>query len=74
LAGRASPTSKQPIPSLQDQPLRAVLAELADLAGLEHAEGFAGVIGAHQIGGIEDVAQLIAGEALEINVEDIESS
>jgi hypothetical protein len=40
-----------------------VLTELADLVILEKVEGFAGVIGPHQISGIEDVAQLIAIEA-----------
>ena len=68
-----SPTTpKQPIPGLQHQPLAADLAELAEFVGLEHAEGFAGVIGAHHIGGIEDIAQSIAGEAVEVGVEGIE--
>jgi hypothetical protein len=67
-----SPTPKQPIPRLEHQPLGAVLAELADLVVLEHAEGFAGVIGAHYIGWIEDVAQLIATEAVELGVEGVE--
>ena len=63
---------KQPIPRLQHQPLGAVLTELAEFVGLEHAEGFAGVIGAHHIGGIKDVAQLIAIEAVEVGVVGIE--
>ena len=52
--------------------MRAVLAELADFVVLEHAEAFAGVIGAHHVGGIEDVAQLIAIEAVEVGIEGIE--
>ena len=65
-------TSKQPITSLKHQPLRTVLAELADLVVLEHAEGFAGVIGTHHISWVEDVAQLIASEAVEVRIEGIE--
>jgi len=38
----------------------------------ENAEGFAGVIGAHHIGGVENVAQLIAAEAEEMDIEGIE--
>jgi hypothetical protein len=46
-----------------------VLTELADLVMLEKVKGFAGgLIGPHQIGGIEDVAQLIAIEATEVDV------
>ena len=67
-----SPTSKQPIPRLQHQPLRAVLPELTDLVVLEHPKGFAGVIGAHQVGGIQDVAQFFAGEAVEVGVVGVE--
>lgn len=67
-----SPTPKQPIPRLQHQPLCAVLAELADLVILEYAEGFAGVIGAHHISGIEDVAQLVESEAVGVGVVGIE--
>jgi len=63
---------KQAIPRFKDQPLGAVLAELAYLVVFEHAEGFAGVIGAHHIGGVENVAQLIAAEAEEMDIEGIE--
>jgi hypothetical protein len=56
------------MPRLQHQPLGAVLAELAEFVGLEHAEGFAGVIGARYIGRIEDGAQLIAAEAVEVGM------
>ncbi len=59
---------KQPIPRLQHQPQGAVLTELAEFVGIEHAEGFAGIIGAHHIGWIEDVAQLIAIEAVEVGM------
>jgi hypothetical protein len=68
------PTSppEQPIPGLQHQPLRAVLAELAEFIVLEHAEGFAGVVGAHQVGWVEDVAQFVSAEAVEVGVIGIE--
>jgi hypothetical protein len=52
--------------------LRAVLPELTDLVVLEHPEGFAGVIGAQQVGGIQDVAQLIPVEAVEVGVVGVE--
>ena len=63
---------KQPIPGRQHQPLGAVLAELALFVVLEHAERFAGVIGAHQVGWIEDVAQFVAAEAVEVGVGGVE--
>jgi hypothetical protein len=52
--------------------LGAVLAELADFVVLEHPEGFTGVIGRQQIGGIEDVAQFVAAEAVEVGVIGVE--
>ncbi len=64
--------SKQPIPRLQHQALGAVLAELAEFVVYEHAEGFAAVIGAHQVGGIEDVAQYISSETVEVGVVGVE--
>ncbi len=67
-----SPSPKQPIPRLQHQPLGADLAEPAEFVGLEHAEGFGGVIGDHYIGWTEDGAQLIAIEVVEVGVEGIE--
>jgi hypothetical protein len=70
LAGSLS--TKQPIPGPQHQPLRAVLPELTDLVVLEHAEGFTGVIGTQQVGGIQDVAQLIPVEAVEVGVVGVE--
>ena len=55
-----SPTTpKQSIPRLQQQPLAADLAELAEFVGVEYVEGFAGVIGGHHIGWIEDGVELI---------------
>jgi len=68
---RISPP-KQPIPSLQHQSLRAVLAKQADLIVLEHSEGFAGVVGAHQVGWVEDIAQFVYGEAVEVCVVGVE--
>ena len=50
----------------------AVFAEFLELIFLEHTEGFAGVVGPHQISGVEDVAQLITGEAVEMGVVGIE--
>jgi hypothetical protein len=71
---QAHPTSppKQPIPGLQYQALGAVLAKLAYLIVLEHAEGFAGVIGTHQVGWVEDVAQFVSGEAVKVGVVGVE--
>ena len=55
------PSPKQPIPGFENEALGAVFAEFLELIFLEHAEGFAGVVGAHQISGVEDVTQLITG-------------
>ncbi|MCY1375616.1 hypothetical protein D9M69_630430 [compost metagenome] len=55
-------------PSLQHQPLRAVFAELLQFLVLEHTEGFAGVAFAHDVGGVEDIAKFVAGEAVESGV------
>jgi hypothetical protein len=45
---------------------------LTDLVGLEHPEGFTVVIGPHQVGGFEDVAQFVAAEAVEVGVVGVE--
>ncbi len=66
------PPPKQPIPRLQHQALGAVFAELVEFGALEHAEGFAGVIGAHQVGGVEDIAQFVTAEAVEVGVGGVE--
>ena len=50
----------------------AVLAELAEFVCFEHAERFAGVIGAHQVGWVEDGAQFVAAEAVEVGVIGVE--
>jgi hypothetical protein len=60
------PAPKQPILRLQRQPLHAVLTELGKLVGLEHAEGFAGIVGAHQVGWVKDGAQFVSVEAVEV--------
>ena len=52
--------------------MRAVLAKLAQLLVFEHAEGLAGVVGAQHVGGVEDVAQLVAGQAVEAGVIGVE--
>src|SRR5690606_21035093 len=51
-----------PIPRLQHQPPRAILAVELRLLLLEHAERLAGEVGAIDIGGVAEVAQLVAGE------------
>jgi hypothetical protein len=35
---------------------------------LTNVEGFGGVVGAHHVGGVEDVAEFIASEAVEFGV------
>ena len=49
-----------------------VQAVLLDLTLLEHAEGLAGVVLAHDVFGIEDVAQPLRGEAIQISVVGVE--
>ncbi len=39
---------------------------------LEDAEGFGRVVGAFHVGGVEDVAELVAGEPIEVRVVGVE--
>ena len=50
----------------------AVFAELFDFVVFEDAEGFAGEVGAVDVGGVEDVAEFVAGEAVEVGVVGVE--
>ncbi len=50
----------------------AVFAVLAGFVVLEDAEGFGGVVGAHDVGGVEDVAEFVAGQAVEAGVVRVE--
>lgn len=59
---------EQPIPRLQHQPAGAVFAELAGFVVFEDAEGFGGVVVAVDVGGVENVAHLVAGQAVESGV------
>ncbi len=60
------------IPRLQRELSGAVFAEAGDLVLLEHAEGFGGVVRALHVGGVKDVAQLVAGEAIGARIEGVE--
>ena len=55
-----------PIPRLQHQPPRAILAVQPGLFLLQHAEGLAGEVWPVDICRVEDVAQLVAGQAVEL--------
>ncbi len=50
----------------------AVFAELFDFVVFENAEGFAGEVGTVDVGGVEDVAEFVAGEAVEVGVVGVE--
>ena len=52
--------------------MRAVLAKVAQLFVFKHAEGLAGVVVAQHVGGVEDVAQFVAGQAVEAGVISVE--
>ena len=52
------------VPGGEDEALGAVLAEFLEFIVLEDAEGLRGIVGAEQVGGIEDVAEVVAGEAI----------
>ena len=54
--------------------MRSEEAVLADFLFLEDAEGFRGVVGALQVGGVEDVAQFVATEAVGAGIEGVEIS
>jgi hypothetical protein len=60
------------VPRLKHQPGGAVFAEAADFVLLEDAEGFGRVIRALHVGGVEDVAQLVARKAIGARVEGVE--
>ncbi|WP_287462285.1 hypothetical protein [Accumulibacter sp.] len=47
-------------------------AELARFVVLEDAEGFGGVVGAHDVGGVENVAQFVTGEAVKASAGRVE--
>ena len=59
-------------PGGEDEALRAVLAELGDLILLEDSEGLGRVVGAEQVSGIEDVAEVVAGETVGACVPSVE--
>jgi hypothetical protein len=56
----------KPVPGFKDEAPGAVLTIGLDLVFLQYAEGLARVIRAHDLLRVEDVAQLIAREAVEI--------
>ena len=58
--------------SFKDEPLSAVLAVFLDLALLQHAEGLAREVLPEDIFGIEDIAQFIAREAIQVRVVGVE--
>ncbi len=59
----------QLIPCSQHESAGAVFAEFALLVVLVHEESFRGVIFAHYVGGVEDVAQFVAFGAQAVGVE-----
>ena len=58
--------------SLKDEPLCAVLAVFLDLALFQDAKGLAREVIAEHVFGVEDVAQLVAREAVQMGVIGIE--
>jgi hypothetical protein len=57
-----------PVPGGEDEACGAVFAVLAEFLPFQDAEGLGGEAGAVDVGGVEDVAELVAGEALEAGV------
>ena len=60
------------IPRFQHQALGAVFAELTHFVFLQHTKGLGGIIVAHYVAGVEDVAEFVAGEAVEAGVPSVE--
>src|SRR5690606_16180935 len=60
------------VPGLKHKAGGAVFAVEAQFLLLEDAEGFGGVVGALHLGGVEDVAQLVAAQAIGAGVEGVE--
>ena len=56
------------IPGFEDEALGAVFAVFFGFVVFEDAEGFAGEVTSVDVGGIEDVAEFVAGQAIEIGV------
>ena len=48
----------------EDAGFGAVFAEVAEFAAFEDGEGFGGVVGAFDVGGVEDVVEFLAGEVV----------
>ena len=60
------------VPSVENQSASTILSELALLVVSENAEGLGGIVRAHDVGGVQDVAELIAGEAIGASVPGVE--
>ena len=62
----------QAVPGGEDEAGGAVLAEALDLVSFEHSEGFGRIVRTLHASGVEDVAQLVAGEAIGARVPSVE--
>ena len=60
------------VPGGEHEALGPVLAELGDLVLLQDAEGLGGVIRAHHVFGVEDVAEVVAREPVSPGVPGVE--
>ena len=63
---------KHLIPGFEDEALGAVFAVFCGFVVFEDAEGFAGEVASVDIGGVEDVAEFVAGQAIEICIVGVE--
>ena len=58
------PIGLHPVPRFEHKAAGAIFAVLANFTFLQHTKGLRGVVGALYVGGVEDVAQLVAGQAV----------
>ncbi len=62
----------QLVPRFQHQPLGSVFTVFSQFFVFQHTESFAGVIVAHHVRGVEDVAEFVASQAVEFGVGGVE--
>lgn len=67
-----SPAPLPRIPCRQDQPGHAIPTVLGDVVLLQHPERLGRSVNAHDVGGVEDVAKLVAGQSIGAGLPSVE--
>src|SRR5206468_12005789 len=69
---RKGPVVFEPVPGCQHETGSAVLPKLPKLFLLQHTKGLRGKVRPIDVGRVENVAQFVAAEAVEVGVDSIE--